>query len=60
MVKVSMEMIIKLSVDMYQKTNVHLYVAYLLPTCEIVGKNTLHKTRINYKCEIGSIDLKSQ
>ena len=57
---------IKFSADKYQKNNVHVYAlrskfwAAMLPICEIANKNALQKTRMNYRCEVGGIDLKSQ
>ena len=55
-----MDLNIKLSVDEYQKTNVHLCAAnFGLPCLKLQNKTALHKTQMNYKCEVGSIDLKS-
>ena len=56
-----MDLNIKLSVDEYQKTNVHLCAAnFGLPCLKLQNKTAVHKTQMNYKCEVGSIDLKSQ
>ena len=53
-----MDFNIKLSVDNYHKTNVHLYrqiLAAMLPTCEIANKTAFYKTGMNYECEVGSM-----